>query len=118
VRLIFEGRITDIIKTGGINVSPSDIERVISQHPDIKEAVVVGLPEDETDEVVGAAVKPTAGSSLSAEEVVSFAANRMASYKDPAGVVVQERGFPRTGTGKVRKVEVRECLPEETGRED
>ena len=116
-RLVFEGRIKDMIKTGGINVSPQEVERVISQHPDVDEVSVVGLPDDEKDEIVGAVVKPVAGRSLTEDEVVSFCVEQMADYKVPAKVAIRQREFPRTDTGKIRKVSLRESLVEEAERD-
>jgi acyl-CoA synthetase (AMP-forming)/AMP-acid ligase II len=116
-RLVFEGRIKDMIKTGGINVSPQEVERVISQHPDVDEVSVVGLPDDEKDEIVGTVVKPVAGRSLTEDEVVSFCVEQMADYKVPAKVAIRQREFPRTDTGKIRKVSLRESLVEEAERD-
>jgi len=107
-RLIFEGRIKDLIKTGGINVSPKQVENVLEQHPDIREAVVLGLPDPEKDEIVAAVVRPAVGVSLDAENVIAFCEGRIASYKIPERVVVRATDFPRTDTGKVRMDELRE----------
>lgn len=115
-RLVFEGRIKDMIKTGGINVSPQEVRRVVSQHPDVDEAVVVGLPDEERDEIVAAAVTPVAGHTVTEEDVVAFCSERMAAYKVPSVVVVRNDAFPRTDTGKVRTFEVRDELAEVTGR--
>lgn len=111
-RVVFEGRIKDMIKTGGINVSPLEVQNVLNQHPDVEEAVVVGLPDEEKDEVVAAVVRVVPGSDLDEESVIDFCEGRIAAYKIPREVVVRETEFPRTDTGKVRKVEVREELLE------
>ena len=116
-RLVFEGRIKDMIKTGGINVSPQEVQRVVGQHPHVDEAVVVGLPDDRRDEVVAAAVRPVDGHELTGEDVIAFCAERISAYKVPDVVVVRDDEFPRTDTGKVRKFEVREELAAETGRD-
>jgi fatty-acyl-CoA synthase len=115
-RLVFEGRIKDMIKTGGINVSPQEVERVISQHPDVDEVSVVSLPDDEKNEVVGAVVRPVSNRPLTENEIISFCAEQMAGYKVPAAVDIRKGEFPRTDTGKIRKVELREDLVDETER--
>ncbi|MFC5973540.1 class I adenylate-forming enzyme family protein [Halomarina salina] len=116
-RLVFEGRITDMIKTGGINVSPEEVRRVVGEHPGVEEAVVVGLPDDRRDEVVAAAVRPADGHDLTGDDVIEFCAERISAYKVPDVVVVRDEAFPRTDTGKVRTFEVREELAAETGRD-
>lgn len=115
-RLVFEGRIKDMIITGGINVSPQEVERVISQHSDIDEVSAVGLPDDQKDEIVAAVVKPVSSASLTEQEVISFCTEQMASYKIPATVGIRQSEFPRTDTGKIRKGKLRESLADETGR--
>lgn len=115
-RLVFEGRMKDMIKTGGINVSPQEVQRVIDGHPDVDESVVVGLPDPEKDEVVGAVVRPRSGEDLTAEDVTTYCRERLSAYKVPTVVEIRTTSFPRTDTGKVRKVEVRERLAEATGR--
>lgn len=104
-RLVWEGRMDEMIKTSGINVSPKEVENLLCQHPSVEEAVVFGVPDEERDEVVAAAV-------LTSEEVdpgdiIAFCRERVASYKIPAIVNIHE-DFPRTGSGKVRKEVVEE----------
>jgi fatty-acyl-CoA synthase len=60
-RIRFRGRLTEIIKTGGINVAPLEVEQVLLQHPDIMQAYVVGVPDPSKGEVVAAAVELRAG---------------------------------------------------------
>lgn len=113
-RLVFEGRMKDIIKTGGINVSPQEIQGVVNQHSDVNESVVIGLPDEEKDEVVAAIVKLEPGSDATEDDIVAFCKERMAAYKVPAVVSIRETDFPRTDTGKVQKFRLQEELLEGT----
>ncbi|MFC7157065.1 class I adenylate-forming enzyme family protein [Halomarina halobia] len=109
-RLVFEGRLKDIIKTGGINVSPTEVESVIGDHPAVDAVTVLGLPHDERDEVVAAVVRPVEGETLTADAVREHCRERLSSYKVPTVVEFRSDPFPRTATGKVRKDVVRESL--------
>ncbi len=102
-RLLFEGRYKDMIKTGGINVSPEEVENALETHDDVREATVVGLPDSEKDEIVAAAIRPIEGADLDRETVRSYLRERLSSYKVPDVIEVWEGDFPRTDTGKVRK---------------
>jgi fatty-acyl-CoA synthase len=112
-RVIFEGRMKDMIKTGGINVSPQEVQNVLHDHPAVSESVVVGLPDKEKDEVVAAVVRSDPNSDVSEDEIIMFCEERMAAYKVPSVVIIRETDFPRTDTGKVRKFEVQEELLED-----
>ena len=85
-----------MIKSGGENVYPAEVERALSSHPDVAAAAVIGVPDDTWGQNVAAIVvrKPTA--SVDAEDLISHVRGRIASYKKPKSVVfVQE--IPRRG---------------------
>jgi len=108
-RLRFRGRLKDMIKTGGINVSPLEVEEVLLTHPAVKQAYVVGIPDRDKGEAVVAAIELHAGSAATADAIIAFCRERLASYKAPTRIVVRKaEEFPRTPTGKVQKPQLRE----------
>lgn len=99
----FVGRLADTYKWKGYNVACAEVEKAISEHPDLAEAVVVGVPEPEAGAVGVAFVRARPGRSLDLAGIVADAATRLADFKLPAAVVAVE-DFPRAaGTGKVLK---------------
>ena len=73
-----------MIKTGGVNVTPIEVEQVLLQHPDILQAYVVGVPDRSKGEIVAAAVELRAGAATDPAAIVAFCRERLASYKVPA----------------------------------
>ncbi|MFB6149437.1 MAG: class I adenylate-forming enzyme family protein [Halobacteriales archaeon] len=106
------GRETDMILTGGYNVYPSEVERVLYDHPAIAEAAVFGVPDDRRGETVAAAISPVEGHELDAENVKEYVIEEIAPYKHPRIVEIRE-DLPKTGSGKIRKVELREQFLED-----
>lgn len=98
----FSSRATEMIKTGGINVAPREVEEFLSMHPDVHQAAVVGAPDDRLAEVVVAFVVPRPGATPSSDELRSFCAQRIAAYKVPSRVHVVEE-LPMTDTGKLAR---------------
>jgi acyl-CoA synthetase (AMP-forming)/AMP-acid ligase II len=96
----------DMIITGGMNVYPAEIEAVLEQHPDVYENAVFGIPSEQWGEMVHAAVVAQPGSGLTADAVIEFARERLASYKIPRSVSFVDE-LPKTGSGKVLKRELR-----------
>ncbi len=86
-RLHWEGRLTDIIKTGGANVSPREVDVALIEHPGVKVAQTVGVPHETLGEVVVSCVVPHDGAVIDAEEIRVFLAERLASYKVPRHVL-------------------------------
>jgi fatty-acyl-CoA synthase len=106
-RLHFSGRLKEMVKTGGINVSPAEIEAVLMLHPDVHLAVVVGLPHPVRDEVLAAIVVPKTGASLTEQDMLDYCKKELAAYKVPKVVrVAAESDLPLTTTGKVQKNKV------------
>jgi acyl-CoA synthetase (AMP-forming)/AMP-acid ligase II len=100
-------RIKSMIISGGENIFPGEIERVLGNHPKIAEVVVVGAPDPEWGEVVKAVVVPAAGSDLTPDEVVRFVERELGSYKKPR-IVEFLSALPATPTGKVDRRALRE----------
>ncbi len=105
--LTIDGRLKDMIISGGENVSPAEIEAVLTQCPDIAEAAVVGRPDARWGEAVVAVVAPQPGATLSAERVLALFEGRLARFKHPKAVLFVD-ALPRTALGKLRRDEVRQ----------
>jgi fatty-acyl-CoA synthase len=101
------GRVKEMIKSGGENVFPAEVERCLLEHPAIAEAAVLGLPDPHWGEAVAAAVVPRPGARLTEAEVVEHVRARLASYKKPRYVKVLD-ALPRTAsTRQVQKTLLR-----------
>jgi acyl-CoA synthetase (AMP-forming)/AMP-acid ligase II len=108
-RLHWLGRLNDIIKTGGANVSPLEIDAVLRECPGVKVAATVGVPHDTLGEIVVACVVRESEGSVDEQRVRSFAAERLSSYKVPRRVLfVQETDLTLTGSNKVKTAPLRE----------
>ncbi|WP_247728385.1 class I adenylate-forming enzyme family protein [Halovivax limisalsi] len=102
------GRRSDRIVTGGETVDPAAIRRVLLDHPDVADAAVVGLPDEEWGEIVGAAVVPSDGDAREIELAVeSHCRDRLASHRRPRRIAVVS-DFPRTPSGTVDRDALRE----------
>jgi fatty-acyl-CoA synthase len=110
-RVRFRGRLKEMIKTGGVNVAPLEVEHVLLQHPDIVQAHVVGVPDRLKGEIVAAAVELRADAAPDAAAITAFCRERLASYKVPTRLAFRAAGeFPRTPTGKIHKPGLRQEL--------
>lgn len=107
--LIFLGRDNDMIKAGGIWVSPAEVEAVLVEHESVLEVAVVGARDDEGLETVVAFVVPTSGMTIDPDELDAHCRERIASFKRPRRIEVVE-ALPRTATGKVKRFELRDSL--------
>ena len=103
------GRGSDMIKAGGIWVSPLEVEGVLVEHPDVREAAVVGARDDRGLETVVAVVVPRDGATLDPAAIEAHCRERMAAFKRPRRVEVVAE-LPKTATGKVRRYLLREGL--------
>lgn len=97
------GRAKDMIITGGLNVYPAEIERVLAAHPDIIEAAVVGKPDDTWGEVGVAQVVVRDGVQLDHHTVETYLRERLAGFKVPRMYHFTTEPLPRTTSGKVQK---------------
>jgi fatty-acyl-CoA synthase len=110
-RVRFRGRLKEMIKTGGINVAPLEIEQVLLQYPDTVQAHVVGVPDQSKGEIVAAAIELRAGAVVDTASIVAFCRERLASYKVPTRLAIRSASeFPRTPTGKIHKPRLRQEL--------
>ena len=104
--LYVDGRIDDMIITGGENVVPSEVEEVLVQHPEVLEAAVVGRPDPEWNQAVTAVLVLTGGGSVGIDELRSHCSSRLASYKVPKRFEIVE-SLPRTPSGKILRASLR-----------
>lgn len=106
--LFWKGRLGDIIKTGGANVSPAEIDSVIATHPSIQSSHTVGLPHDTLGEIVVSCILLSEGKQLSADEVRKHAKKDLSGYKVPREVLFfSEEELPLTGSNKVKSSALR-----------
>ena len=100
-------RLSDMIVSGGENVYPVEVEHVLTQHPAVGDAAVIGVPDTRWGETVRAVVVPAAGATVDGDELIAWCRQRLAGYKTPTGVdVVAE--LPRNPAGKVLRRVLRE----------
>jgi long-chain acyl-CoA synthetase len=95
----------DMIIRGGYNVYPREIEEVLYEHPAVREAAVVGVPDERMGEEVGAAVALKDGADASAEEIRDYVKGQVAAYKYPRRVWFVDE-LPTGPTGKILKREI------------
>jgi len=102
----FLGRYKDMLKVGGENVDPMEVEGLLLEHPAIQQVAVVGVADERLSEVpvAFAACKP--GADIDADAVIDYCRGKVASFKIPRDVIFIEE-FPMTASGKIRKVELR-----------
>ncbi|MBI5585412.1 MAG: long-chain fatty acid--CoA ligase [Deltaproteobacteria bacterium] len=105
----------DMIIAGGFNIYPRDIDEVLFEHPKIKEACAVGIPDLYRGETVKAFVVPREGETLTAEEVISFCREKLAAYKAPKQVEFM-KDLPKSAVGKVLRRKLREMELEKEGK--
>jgi fatty-acyl-CoA synthase len=105
----------EIIISGGENISSIEIEKAIFAHPAVLECAVVAAPDEKWGEVPAAVVVRKPGESVTAEELLAFLSGRLGRFKLPRVIEFREEALPKTGTGKIRKMVLRE--PFWAGRE-
>lgn len=107
-------RRTDLIITGGMNVYPAEVEAVLHEHPDVMDAAVIGVPDDEWGRRVHAVVEPRPGTSPGVDDLLVFAAERLAGYKRPRTLELVD-ALPRTESGKLLRRVLRDPPTPPTG---
>jgi acyl-CoA synthetase (AMP-forming)/AMP-acid ligase II len=103
--LFIEGRADDTIIRGGENIAPAEIEDVLIRHPTLRDAAVVGLPDEEWGERIVAAVVPYEGATADADEIRAFVRARLRGSRTPDEVVIRG-ALPYTPTGKLLRREI------------
>jgi long-chain acyl-CoA synthetase len=95
-------RSKDMIVASGFKVWPREVEDVLYQHPDVREAAVIGIPDPYRGETIKAVISLKPGRRTSAEELRAFARERLAAYKYPRLVEIMEE-LPKTTSGKIMR---------------
>jgi acyl-CoA synthetase (AMP-forming)/AMP-acid ligase II len=107
-------RIKDLIISGGENIYPAEIERVLAEHPALQDVAVIGVPDERWGEVPKAVVVLRPGASIDPNEVIAWCRERIAGFKCPKTIDVVA-ALPRNATGKILKKDLRK--PYWEGRE-
>jgi len=100
------GRSKDLIISGGLNIYPPEVERVLAEHPSVAACAVIGCPDREWGERVTAVVVLNQGELVSGQDLIVFCRERLASYKSPKAIIFRDE-LPRNAMGKVQKAELR-----------
>ena len=109
-------RLKYLIKTGGENVYPAEVEQVLTAHPAVREACAVSVPDERWGETVKAVVVPEPGRTVAAQEVGAWCAERLAGFKRPRYVeFLAYEEVPRSTTGKIlrHELEARPVTPDQ-----
>ncbi|MFI0352250.1 class I adenylate-forming enzyme family protein [Actinomadura sp. 9N407] len=115
-RLRIVGRLKDMIKTGGENVAPEEVEEAVAGHPDVARAAVVGVPDDRWGELVVAFVVLRPGAAFDAGAVGAYCRERLSPFKVPRRWTVVDE-LPLTASAKVRRAELRHRAQEDRAGE-
>ena len=105
-RLVFAGRTTEMVKKGGINISPAEVEDVLLRHPAVAQAGVVGVPDAVQGELLAAFVVPRPGTTPTVEELIAHCRALASRYKVPDRIELRE-ALPVTVTGKLMRRELK-----------
>lgn len=104
--LFIKDRLKDLIITGGENVYSAEVEGALAAHPEVREAAVIGVPDERWGETVKAVVVLTDGSRLTSDDLREYARGRLAGYKVPRAFDFVA-ALPRSSTGKIQKRDLR-----------
>ena len=109
--LRFVGRYKDMIKVGGENVDPTEVESYLSTYPGVSQAAVVGYPDARLGEVGVAFIQAAPGADVAPDGLIAFCRGRIASFKIPRHVFIVDE-LPMTSSGKVQKARLRDAARE------
>ena len=102
-----EGRLKDMIIRGGENIYPKELEELLFAHEAVGEVAVVGLPDDNWGETVGAFIRPAPGATVDKQQLFDYLRERLAPHKTPRQWFAVDE-FPFTGSGKIQKFKLRQ----------
>jgi fatty-acyl-CoA synthase len=119
-RLRFVGRLKEMLRVGGENVAPADVEEVLHTHPAVRKAEVIGVPDARLGEVVAAWVQLREGCGAEPDELIAWCRQRCANFKVPRHLWIVDdfEQLGMTGSGKVQKRFLREHALRELGIAD
>ncbi|MBE19680.1 MAG: long-chain fatty acid--CoA ligase [Gammaproteobacteria bacterium] len=115
--LFIKDRIKDIVIRGGENIACLEIEAVLAEHPAISEASVFGVPDERLGESLATRIALEPGQTVTEAEVSSFLEEKIAKFKIPSHMWIQEEELPRIASGKTAKKQMREEAIKELGLE-
>lgn len=113
--LIILDRAKDIVIRGGENIGCAEVEYAITEHPDVNEVSVYGIPDDRLGEIVCASIMIKSDNSLDSHKLQAFLQSRIAAFKIPERMFFQYEQLPRIATGKIAKKELRKKTIESLG---
>jgi len=102
------GRGDDVIVRGGENIGPDEVESVLSTHPKIEEAAVIGVKDEEWGQQVRAIVRLKKGETATEQEIIDFCRPQLAGFRRPTSVVLVTEELPKTSTGKILRRKLRD----------
>jgi fatty-acyl-CoA synthase len=105
--MVFAGRVSEMIKKGGINISPAEVEDVLMRHPDVAQVGVVGVPDRQQGELLAAFVVPAPGTAPTAAELAAHCRAVASRYKVPDFIEICE-ALPVTTTGKLMRRDLKQ----------
>jgi long-chain acyl-CoA synthetase len=111
--LFLVDRTKDMINSAGFKIWPREVEEVLYQHPAIREAAVIGVPDPVRGEIAKGVVALRDGVTVTSAELIAFCRQQLASYKVPAMFEVVD-ALPRNATGKILKRLIREELEQQS----
>jgi long-chain acyl-CoA synthetase len=100
----------DVIISGGFNVYSAEVEHTIAAHPNVAEVAVIGLPHKDWGELVCAIVLLHDGADVDDTQLSAFCRQRLAGYKSPKRIVIQDEPLPKNSAGKILKKKLVEQL--------
>ena len=107
------GRFKDMIITGGENVYPIEVERVLGSHPDVAEVAVIGAPDPKWGERVHAVIRHKPGTTPDADALIALCREKLAHYKCPKTIDFTDAPLPLTKVNKIDKLALRRALTDE-----
>jgi fatty-acyl-CoA synthase len=110
-RLYYKGRLKEMVKSGGINIAPIEVEEVLMRHPKVRTAFVIGIKDKQLDEKLAAFLVLKEEVNLELDEIKSFCKEEMAAYKVPSIFkIIKDNELPLTTTGKIQKMKLNQLL--------
>jgi acyl-CoA synthetase (AMP-forming)/AMP-acid ligase II len=104
-RLYVVGRDDEMIVSGGENVYPIEVEKTLTAHPEVEEAAVLGVDDEQYGQRLAAFVVLTSGASATPDDLKQHVRDNLANYKVPREIVVVDE-LPRSSTGKIHRGEL------------
>lgn len=113
--LYYRGRLKEMVKSGGINIAPIEIEEMLMRHPSVQTAYVIGVPDAKLDEALAAIIVPREDANPTADELIQYCRRELAAYKVPMKFhFAKDADLPLTTTGKIMKARLRMFFEKDT----